>query len=134
MTMKTKTTIENDFENFLKKFVFELLPAFKRDIADEIEKVEKNARKNWLVRSKNSQGSINEFEVDVYISQGVITGAVTNYAPYAWMIKVGRNSKKTSVRPGKKLANELLVKPVKKLGNTLTKKLADEMLKIARKS
>ena len=132
MTMTTKTTIKNDFDDFLKGFVFDLLPAFKIDIEKAIDDVEKNAKKNWLIRRKNSQRSIDQFEVDVYISQGIITGKITNYAPYAWMIKVGDKSKKTSVRAGKKLANELLVKPVNKLGTTLTKKLADEMIKIAR--
>ena len=131
--MQTKTTIQNDFDDFLKKFAFDVLPAFQRDISDEMEKVEKNAKKNWLVRRKGSQRSIDKFEVDVFISQGVVTGKITNYAPYAFMIKVGSRSTRTTVREGKKLATELLVKPVNKLGTTLTKKLADEIINIARK-
>ena len=133
MTMKTKTTVKNDFDDFLKKFAFDVLPAFQREIAEEMEKVEKNAKKNWLVRRKNSKRSIDKFEIDVFISQGIVTGKITNFAPYAFLIKVGSRSRGTNVREGKKLATELLVKPVNKLGNTLSKKLANEMINIARK-
>ena len=132
MTMKTTTTIKNEFDDFLKNFAFDIMPAFEKDILNGVREIHDNAKKNWLVRSKNSRRSIDKFEFSVLISQGIISGVVRNNAPYAWAIRVGRKSN-SPIPAGQRLATILLERPLKKLATQLTKQLANQIVLTARK-
>ena len=66
-----------------------------------------------------------------------VTGFVQNMAPYAWAIRVGKNSQPAvnssgSVPVGKRLAGELLEKPLKKISEKLTKQLAESIILLQR--
>jgi hypothetical protein len=129
---KSETKITNDFDDFLKQIAFELVPQIEKDIEVEIEEIYDNAKKNWLVRKKRSQRSIDKLKFGVNVKGTVVTAFVVNLAPYAWAIKVGTSSD-SNLKPGKKLADILLWQPAKKLSKKLTKKLADGIVELARK-
>ncbi len=59
-----------------------------------------------------------------------LVATLSNDAPYAWAIRVGENSKDTIVPYGKRISDELLWKPAKKLSDKIAESLANEITKI----
>ena len=81
-------------------------------------------------KSRKSRNSKEKLEMNITVNQKFeIVATLSNSAPYAWAIKVGENSD-TTVPYGKRLANELLWKPTKKIANKIAESLADEITKI----
>jgi hypothetical protein len=137
--MKTKVKIEDKLDKMVMETINRLFPEFSKLIEDEVKKVYDNAYKNWLVRktenqhgffkNKRSKDSKNKLKFDVKIQGGKIVGSVSNLAPYAYAIKVGPKSD-TILPLGKRIADELITKPMKKMSKKLNDKLVDEFIKL----
>lgn len=130
---KSTLKIDNKFDDSIEKIIDKLIPGFRKEIEKEMKEIETNAQKHWLVRNPKygkSEGSKNKFKFGVKIDGLKIVGFVENLAPYAWAIKVGKNSQNTDIKQGKRLAVELMEKPLKKISKTLTEKLINSLLKM----
>lgn len=127
--MKTTVKIDDTLDKMVKETIRKLFPEFSKLINEEVKKVHDNAKKNWLVRERRSKGSKEKMEFAVEVRGGKLTGVVRNMAPYAYAIKVGADSD-TYLPLGKRIADELITKPMKKMAKQLNQKLADEYIKI----
>ena len=124
----------------LEEALREVAPMTVKIIEDELDKRVEFAKKEWIVRKKNSKGSINKFDTGIRILQGgkEIEGFFRNMAPYAYMIKVAdhsvkKNGSKTIVPVGKLLAEVSMWDAAKKDIDKVIKKLADAYIKDQRK-
>ena len=112
-----------------------------RDVAPMTMKIlVEFAKKEWIVRKKNSKGSNNKFDTGIRILQGgkEIEGFFANNAPYAYMIKVAdhsvkKNGQKTIVPVGELLAEVAMWDAAKKDIDSVVKKLADAYITDQRK-
>lgn len=78
--------------------------------------------------SRKSKGSKDKTYVELAITPNFeLIGIIGNTAEYAWAIRVGEDTQNTGLQKGKRLANELLYKPVRKKTNKLASQLADEI-------
>lgn len=124
--------LEGKALDMFNELVDAVAPETKKALEDYVNELEKHARRNWIVRAKNSERSIDKFFKVFYVTPDFrITAGVGNRAPYAFAIKVGEKSK-TKVPRGKTLAIELLWKPAQKRLNKLIDLVADEIAKTAR--
>lgn len=106
-------------------------PNLKREMEEFALDLEKHARKNWLVREKDSQRSIDKFYTVFYVTPDLtITTGVGNSAPYAFAIKVGKESN-SNFAVGKNLAVEAVFKPAEKRIEELVDRIGDEILRVA---
>jgi len=113
----------------LNQFIDKVAPKTKNAMVDFTEDLQKNARKNWIVRAKDSKRSIDKFYTVFYISPDFkISAGVGNSAVYAFAIKVGKKSK-TRVSVGKNLAIETLWNPALKEIDKIVDKIGDELIK-----
>ncbi len=132
---KNTTIINDGLDDSLSSLIDKLLPDFQKEILKEMEIINDNAQRNWLVRKKNSKRSVDKMKFGIRIKGFEISGFVQNLAPYAWAIRVGPKSSAASssggsVPVGKRLAGELLEKPLFKASERLTKKLAESIIKL----
>jgi hypothetical protein len=110
-----------------------IAPDTKKALEDYVTDLEQHARRNWIVRAKNSNRSIDKFYKVFFVTPDFrISAGVGNSAPYAFAIKVGEKSK-TKVPVGKTLAIEVLWKPAQKRLDKLVEIVANEIAKSARK-
>ena len=113
----------------LNDLIDKVAPKTKQTLIDFTEKLEKNAKSNWIVREKNSKKSINKFYQVFYISPDFkISAGVGNRAVYAFAIKVGKKSK-TKVPIGKNLAIETLWIPATKEIDKIVDEIGDELIR-----
>ena len=116
-----------------EELVNKLLPDTRRKLEKELQEVEDDARKRWLVRQKKygeSQDSRGKLYSDIAITSDFkLVGVVGNKAEYAWAIKVGQKTGKSLLNTGKRLSNELLFKPVKNEADSIAETLANEIAK-----
>lgn len=83
-----------------------------------------------------SKRSIDKFKIGQRINQaGEIEVFLENTAPYAWAIKAGidsrgDNGKEIQKKVKKRIANELMVKPLRKNTNKLVKVYTDSLMKL----
>jgi hypothetical protein len=113
----------------LNDLLDKVAPKTKQAMIDYTTDLEEGARRNWIVRKKNSQRSIDKFYTVFYISPDFkISAGVGNKAVYAFAIKVGKDSK-TKIAEGKNLAIETLWKPAQKEIDKLVDKIGDELIK-----
>ena len=129
--MKTTVKIEKKLDTMVQNVLSQIMPEFSAAIEMEVRKVFDDAKKNWLVKSKNSKRSKDKMKFEIKISGGKLVGSVSNLAQYASAIKVGPKSD-TYLPWGKRLADELITNPMKKMSTKLNKKLIDEYLKLQR--
>ena len=133
-TIKTKNSslqIMNDLDESVMKIIDRLIPDFRRTLEKEMEEIKDNAQKNWLVREKESKGSKDQFRVGVRLQGLKVIGFVENLAPYAYAIRVGKNSK-TTIRKGKRISVELLQKPLQKSSDELSNMVFDAMTRLSK--
>lgn len=79
------------------------------------------------VDTTKSQDSKGKLKIGIKMdAQGQIVAFIENTAPYAWAIKVGKDTD-TTLPLGARVSNELLFKPMKKASNIVAQKLADDM-------
>lgn len=132
-------TISKDYENAFTNVLNKLLPTSKTHIDKTLQQIEQNAKDNWLIRRtkhgridyKNTKDSKSKVYAEITISpQKELLIKIGNTAEYAWAIKVGDRSKRTNVREGKRLSNELLWKPIRKESTKIAKFIADDTLNL----
>lgn len=129
-----KISGDSNIEKMIQKALFDQLkkahPIMIKTIKKEINKAEKNAKQNWPIRQEKygrSEGSKNKFVKGLEVSKTQVVGFIENRAEYAYVIKAGRESN-TTVRPGKRVADALLVEPIKKAAKKAAKEIADKII------
>jgi len=140
--------IDQNLQQFYTGFLDTVAPNLKREIESSLEKIEREAKKNWPVRQpitrtsgsttvirETSKGSWKKFERGFRIVQGgFFEGYLRNNAPYAWAIKFGKNSKNNSganiqYRTGIRVSEELMIKPQRTDADRVVKALADDLVR-----
>ena len=107
-------------------------PIVVKVLEDTTKKLAQDSEKQWLVRQAKygeSKGSKFMHKTGIRIRPPYTVEAfVENTAPYAWAIKVGRDSS-TNIRQGKRLADVVLWSPAKKSVQTVLQQIADATVK-----
>lgn len=105
-------------------------PAQAKAIISQMETAGRFNSDNSFKKSRKSRNSKEKLRMNISVNQKFeIVATLSNSAPYAWAIKVGENSD-TTLPFGKRIADELLWKPTKKLADKIAESLADEITKI----
>lgn len=116
---------------YVDKLLDKVAPQTKKLIEKEFEKILDNAKTEWLVREKKSKHSKEKLKMGIRVNRNFeLVATLSNSAPYAWAIKVGENSKDTIVPYGKRIADELLWKPARKITNKIAESMANEITKL----
>ena len=124
----TTLKMSNEIQDMAENLVNKLLPDTRKIIEAELEVIEADAKKRWLVRKENSQGSREKIYSEVIITPNFeLLGVIGNSAEYAWAIKVGKDTQKTQLSQKKRLAQGLLVTPMRKRTNKFANTLAREI-------
>ena len=111
--------------NYLNKTV----PKLKNEMLAYLNEIEQTAKKNWLVRAKNSKRSIDKFYTQFYLTPNLeLIAGIGNKAPYAFIIKVGEKSR-SKFAVGKNLATVAVIDPAMIMIDKLTEKIADEIIR-----
>lgn len=142
--------IDTDLQDFYTGFLDKVAPNARKILTDEMEKIERDAKKDWPVRKPQirkdkegnvvfyrevTKGSWKMFERGFRITaNGDFEAYLVNRAPYSWAIKFGVDSENNRgqdiIQPqGKRVADELMVKPQKKASNKIVKALADDLIR-----
>lgn len=107
-------------------------PAIVKVLEDVTDELAKKSEERWLIRQPrygDSQGSKYMHEVGLrVIPPFTIEAYVRNTAPYAWAIKVGRQSS-SNIREGKRLADVVLWQPARRGAKKVVERIADETIK-----
>lgn len=132
--------IEGTQKQLIEEALRDVAPLTMKVIEDELDKRVEHAQKEWIVRKKNSQGSIDKFDTGIRIIEGgrAIEGFFRNMAPYAYMIRVGedserKNGQKPRIAAGQLLAEVSMWDAAKKDINKLVDRLADAYIKEQKK-
>lgn len=149
-TGKSSVVIQEDMEEMFLGFLDLVIPNAKKIMDEELQRIQKEAEKNWPKRQpiirydrdgniaffrKTSKESFKMFKRGIRISgQGEIIVFLKNTARYSWAIKFGEDSKNQQGREiilpqGKRAADELMVKPIKKTSKNVVKALAADLMK-----
>ena len=119
--------------DMFKELVDMVAPNTRRELEAYVIDLEKHARRNWIIWEKDSQRSIDRFFQVLYVTPDFkIIAGVGNSAPYAFAIKVGRDSK-TKIKEGKTLAIEVLWKPAQKRIDRLIDIIGNELVNTAKR-
>lgn len=142
--------IDTDLQDFYTGFLDKVAPNARKILTDEMEKIERDAKKDWPVRKPQirkdkegnvvfyrevTKGSWKMFERGFRITaNGDFEAYLVNRAPYSWAIKFGVDSENNRgqdiIQPqGKRVADELMIKPQKKASNKIVKALADDLMR-----
>tara|TARA_R100001443_G_scaffold52991_2_gene64728 strand:+ start:1428 stop:1907 length:480 start_codon:yes stop_codon:yes gene_type:complete len=104
-------------------------PSIVKVLESETERLAKDSEEKWLVREKKSKGSKFKHQTGIrIIPPYTIEAFVENTAPYAWAIKVGRESS-TNIREGRRLADVVLWTPARKNAQKVVERIASETVK-----
>ena len=127
--------VDDSLDMMAEKVIKGIDKEFLKIIKAEMEKLKDTAKKKWLIRSKNSQRSIDKFKIVIEKKQGSLSGSVGNTAEYAGAIfyPTGKNSSSSAAKHGsrKNLSNEVLWRPLKeRIADRITRKLIEKMLKM----
>jgi hypothetical protein len=149
-TKRAGIEIDTDLQDFYTGFLDKVAPNARKILTDEMEKIERDAKKDWPVRKPQirkdkdgnvvfyrevTKGSWKMFERGFRITaNGDFEAYLVNRAPYSWAIKFGVDSENNRgqdiIQPqGKRVADELMVKPQKKASNKIVKALADDLIR-----
>lgn len=129
--------LSGELKALVETLLQEAAPIAVAALKEELEPIATQARKKWPTRQPRygrSLDSKDKVEMGIrVIPPATIEGYISNSAQYAWAIKAGRQSD-TPVAEGQRVADVLIWKPVQKKAASVAKKIADEMLKKARKA
>ena len=129
--------LSGELKALVETLLQEAAPIAVAALKEELEPIANQARAKWPTRQPRygrSQDSKDKLEMGLrVIPPATIEGYISNSAPYAWAIKAGGKSD-TPVSEGKRVADVQIWRPVKKGASVVAKKIADEMLKKARKA
>lgn len=107
-------------------------PSVIKVLEDVTEKLAQQSEKRWLIRQPkygDSKGSKFKHSIGLrIIPPYTIEAFVENTAPYAWAIKVGRDST-SNLREGKRLADVVLWTPARKGAQKVAEQIASETIK-----
>ena len=120
-------TIKTGAADVFASFLNTVIPNTSRLIDKEFTQIIQDAKKDWLIREKRSQRSIDKFYMEKKITKNEVIFTIGNSAPYSWAIFVGKDSKRTSLKEGTRLARTLLVKPAERAADRIAKQLAREI-------
>jgi len=129
--------LDDAVENILRA----VIPETRKEMERSLSALKKDAEDRWPIRRDNwgnisdeSQFSREKMYIQISINANKeIEAKVGNSAPYAWAIRVGKRTKGTNLAERKRVANELLWKPVRKrkgIADAITEALADEAIKL----
>lgn len=145
-TVEIKEDMEDMFLNFLKT----VAPNAEKIMDETLREIEAQAVKDWPKRKpqirRNKEGDITFFRETskkswrmfrrgIRISAGgQIIVYLKNTAPYSWAMKFGEDSRnkdgKEIIQPqGRRVATELMVKPLNKSSRKVVKALAEDLMK-----
>jgi len=149
-TKRAGIEIDTDLQQFYTGFLDKVAPNARKVLEDTLQKIEEDAVKDWPVRKpiirktaegevtffkKTSKGSWKMFERGFRVLPGgVFEAYLRNRAPYSWAIKFGVDSENNRgqdiIQPqGKRVSNELMVKPHKKAAKKVVEALADDLIR-----
>jgi len=149
-TKRAVIEIDTDLQQFYTGFLDTVAPNARKVLEDTLKKIEEDAVRDWPVRKpiirktaegevtffkKTSKGSWKLFERGFRIlADGSFEAYLSNRAPYSWAIKFGVDSENNRgqdiIQPqGKRVANELMIKPQRKAANKVVKALADDLMR-----
>ena len=149
-TKRAGIEIDTDLQDFYTGFLDKVAPNARKILTDEMEKIEREAKKDWPVRKPQirkdregnvvfyrevSKGSWKMFERGFRITaNGDFEAYLVNRAPYSWAIKFGVDSENNRgqdiIQPqGKRVAQELMIKPQRKASRKIVKALADDLMR-----
>lgn len=142
--------INQDMGEMFLGFLKTVAPNAEKIMDEELTKIEKEARKDWpkrkpIVRT-NQEGAIIFFRETSnksyqmfrrgarLLASGEIEVYLKNTAPYAYVIRFGKDSKdkngKEIIQPlGKRVADELMIKPIRRSADRVAKALAKDLMK-----
>ena len=104
-------------------------PEAARVIIEKMDIAGKFEADNSFRKSPKSQDSRGKLRMGIRVNQKFeLVATLNNDAPYAWAIKVGKNSD-TDMTFGTRISNELLWKPAKKITDKIAESMANEILK-----
>lgn len=143
-------TFDHDQTEFFTGFLKTVAPEAEKIMSETFEDIEREAKAEWPKRKPRrtynkrtriwtvkdeSLDSWNKFRRGVRIDpDGSVVVFLKNIAPYAWAIKFGVDSENKDgrdiIRPqGKRVSQELLVKPLRKYSRKVVKALADDLMR-----
>jgi hypothetical protein len=149
-TKRAGIEINTDLQEFYTGFLDKVAPNARKILEDTLIKIESDAKKDWPVRQpiikkdkkgnvtfsrRVSKGSWKKFERGFRIlSDGSFEAYLSNRAAYSWAIMFGveseNNQGKHIIQPqGKRVSNELMIKPQKKATNKIVQALADDLMR-----
>jgi hypothetical protein len=149
-TKRAGIEIDTDLQDFYTGFLDKVAPNARKILTDEMEKIEREAKKDWPVRKPQirkdkegnvvfyrevTKGSWKMFERGFRITaNGDFEAYLVNRAPYSWAIKFGVDSENNRgqdiIQPqGKRVAQELMIKPQRKASRKIVKALADDLMR-----
>lgn len=149
-TKRAGIEIDTDLQQFYTGFLDKVAPNARKVLEDTLKKIEEDAVRDWPVRKpiirkkkdgevsfykKTSLGSWKKFERGFrIIPGGGFEGYLRNRAPYSWAMKFGVDSEnnrgKDIIQPqGKRVSNELMVKPHRKAAKKVVEALADDLIR-----
>lgn len=149
-TKRAGIEIDTDLQQFYTGFLDKIAPNARKVLEDTLQKIEEDAVRDWPVRKpiirkkkdgevtffkKTSLGSWKKFERGFRITPGGgFEAFLRNRAPYSWAIKFGVDSENNRgqdiIQPqGKRVSNELMVKPHKKAAKKVVEALADDLMR-----
>ena len=114
----------------MKKAFDKVGPITEKELKKELSIVKRKAVENWPVRQEKygpSEGSRKKIQTMLKKNGGNIDGAISNSAPYAWKIRAGSDSD-TSVPRGKRVAEELLFRPLQEASDRISKEIARQII------
>tara|TARA_R110000868_G_scaffold189732_2_gene433267 strand:+ start:4027 stop:4539 length:513 start_codon:yes stop_codon:yes gene_type:complete len=107
-------------------------PIIVRVLEETTERLAKQSEQQWFIRQAKygeSKGSKYMHRTGIrIIPPNTIEAFVENTAPYAWAIRVGRESS-TNIRQGKRLADAVLWSPAKASVDKILKEIAEKTVK-----
>lgn len=142
--------ITEDMEEMFLGFLKTVVPNAEKIMDEELSKIEEEAQKDWPRRQpiirKNAQGDITFFRETSknswkmfrrgarLLASGEIEVYLKNTAAYSYVIRFGKDSKDKSGREiiqplGKRVADELMIKPIRRSSNRVAKALAEDLMR-----
>lgn len=124
----TTLRMSSEMQDMAEALVNKLLPETRHKMERELEQIEADAKARWLVRKKDSKGSKEKIYSEVALNSNFeLVGIVGNNADYAWAIRVGKDPQDTKLPKKKRLAQALLVTPVRKKTDAFIKIFVQEI-------
>ena len=130
----TTAELKGDLAKSIEKTLKTLAPESLAVIEKSINTIFDEAKSQWPRRKFKSQDSKSKLKkgITLDVSTGEIFGFISNDAPYAWAIKVGKETR-IDLPLGARVSNELLWKPLKKQADPIAKVIAKEIERALKK-